>query len=188
MRKTLNAREDLLPSLAEVFREHGFEGASLARIGRATGLGKGSLYHFFPGGKTEMAATVLAQIDAWFETQVFIPLRSAPDPERAVGAMVELLERYFRSGRRVCLIGLFALGEVRDTFTRSVSDYFRRWIEALAAVLTRGGLAPTAAGELAEEFVTTIQGAIVLTRALDDPKVFERACARVRDRVRLMRH
>jgi AcrR family transcriptional regulator len=49
-------RSDTLPTLAEVFREHGYEDASLSLLSQATGLGKGSLYHFFPGGKEEMAS------------------------------------------------------------------------------------------------------------------------------------
>ncbi|WP_164094666.1 TetR family transcriptional regulator, partial [Serratia marcescens] len=52
-------RAALIPILGEVFREHGYEGASLAVIGARTGLGKGSLYHAFPGGKEEMASAVL---------------------------------------------------------------------------------------------------------------------------------
>ena len=60
MARIVMERADVLPMLGEVFREHGFEGASLAAITARTGLGKGSLYHFFPGGKEEMAAAVLA--------------------------------------------------------------------------------------------------------------------------------
>ncbi|WP_163777781.1 TetR/AcrR family transcriptional regulator, partial [Proteus mirabilis] len=66
-------RADVLPVLAEVFRAHGYEGASLALISAATGLGKGSLYHFFPGGKEQMAAEVLADIDRWFNETVYDP-------------------------------------------------------------------------------------------------------------------
>ena len=51
MARTVAERSDVLPLLAEVFREHGYEGASLSLISKATGLGKGSLYHFFPGVK-----------------------------------------------------------------------------------------------------------------------------------------
>ena len=187
MRRPVTERQEVLPALAEVFREHGFEGASLARIGQATGLGKGSLYHFFPGGKTEMAAAVLAEIDAWFEAHVFAPLRGVQDPDRAVGAMLESIGRYFHSGRRVCLVGLFALGDAHGIFARPVRTYFRRWVDALATALVRGGLAPASAADLAEDAVTTIQGAIVLTRALEDPRVFERAGSRVRERLRLKR-
>ena len=67
MRRIAPDAENLLAVIAEVFRKHGYEGASLARIGQATGLGKGSLYNFFPCGKEEMAAGVLAHIVAWFE-------------------------------------------------------------------------------------------------------------------------
>ena len=73
MAKTVSARADLLPLIAEVFRSHGYEGATLALIGKATGLGKGSLYHFFPGGKAQMAAEVLAEIDHWFEVNILRP-------------------------------------------------------------------------------------------------------------------
>src|SRR6516165_9436370 len=79
-----NARSELIAALAEVFREHGFHGASLDLISRRTGLGKGSLYHAFPGGKEQMAAEVLANIDAWFEQNVFTPLRDDVKPLRAI--------------------------------------------------------------------------------------------------------
>ena len=62
MARMIRERQDVIPLLAEVFREHGYEGASLALISEATGLGKGSLYNFFPDGKEEMAACVLCQL------------------------------------------------------------------------------------------------------------------------------
>ena len=62
--RSADQREDLLPQVAEVFRESGYDGTSISRITEKTGLGKGSLYHFFPGGKAEMAAAVLADAGA----------------------------------------------------------------------------------------------------------------------------
>lgn len=186
MARVVAERADTLPALAEVFREHGYEGASLSLISKATGLGKGSLYNFFPGGKEEMAAAVLADIDGWFESHVFAPLREAQDPERAVAAMFDAVTAYFRSGRRVCLVGALTLGETRNRFAEPVNGYFVRWIEALAAALVRGGRSPEAAVALAEETVADVQGAIVLARALDRPKVFERLIAQLRERLRLV--
>jgi AcrR family transcriptional regulator len=173
-------RGDTLPLIAEVFRQHGYEGASLSLIGQATGLGKGSLYHFFPGGKEEMAAAVLAEIDAWFEVNVFGPLRRDEQPARAIALMFDGVERYFRSGRRVCLVGVIALGDARDRFADTVRGYFAHWIAALAGALVRAGHDRTEATALAEETVAALQGAIVLARALDRPKVFGRAVARLR--------
>ena len=175
MAKTVAERSDVVPRLAEVFREYGFEGASLAVIGERTGLGKGSLYHFFPGGKEEMAAAVLQEIDRWFEAEVYRPLREATDPRAAIDGMIGAVDDYFRSGRRICLVGAFALDNVRDRFATAVKGYFAEWRSALASALKRAGCAPDQAHSLAEETIIAIQGALVLSRALDDPTVFSRA-------------
>jgi len=169
--------------LAEVFREHGFEGASLAVISARTGLGKGSLYHFFPGGKAEMAACVLDGIEAWFETRMFRPLREDPDPAAALRAMLAATDSYFRSGQRICLVGAFALGAVRDTFAQRIDAYFAAWRDAVAAALGRAGVAEAKAVDLAEEAVTAIQGALVTASALQDPGLFGRTLDRIAARI-----
>jgi TetR/AcrR family transcriptional repressor of lmrAB and yxaGH operons len=183
MARTIAERSDVLPLLAEVFRHYGFEGASLARISAGTGLGKGSIYHFFPGGKDDMAAAVLAEIDAWFRLKVFAPLREGADARAGVDAMFDAVEAYFQSGQKVCLVGVFALGCERDRFAAQVRDYFAEWIGALAAALRRGGRGADGAQALAEEVVGAIQGALVLARALDRPAAFTEALRRLRLRL-----
>jgi len=180
----MTQRAAAIPALAEAFREHGYEGASLAELCAATGLGKGSLYNFFPGGKQEMAAAVLDDVDAWFTGSVFEPLRSAEagDPG-AIGAMFDAVTAYFRSGRRGCLQGAFALGRERDLFAATIAGYFDRWIAALAAALHAAGSDEQAARLAAVETVAVIQGAIVLSRALDDPEIFPRLIERCRARL-----
>lgn len=173
----LLTRDEAIARIAEVFRAQGFSGASLAAITAATGLGKGSLYHHFPGGKDEMAAAVLAQIDRWFEAAVFAPLHEHGD----IDAMFEAVDRYFAGGGRICLVGAFALDDTRDRFAAAVQDYFARWIAALQAALARRGVA--AAGSQAEATVAGIQGALVLARALDDPAVFCRQLSDLRARL-----
>jgi TetR/AcrR family transcriptional regulator, lmrAB and yxaGH operons repressor len=178
-----SGRNDILPLLAEVFRAHGYEGATLALISEATGLGKGSLYHFFPGGKQQMAAEVLVEIDRWFEMNVFAPLRESKEPKRAIVAMIDNVDAYFRSGRRICLVGVIALGSSRDMFVEQVKGYFVDWKEALAGTLRRAGLSASAAKLRAEEALVAIQGALILARAEDDAGVFRRAMADLRTRL-----
>lgn len=184
MARLMTERAAAIPALAEAFREHGYEGASLARLCAAAGLGKGSLYNFFPGGKEEMAAAVLADVDAWFTASVFEPLRAAQagDPA-AIDAMFDAVTGYFRSGRRVCLQGAFALGRERDQFAATIAGYFDRWIAALAAALRAAGTSEQAAHAAAVETVAAIQGAIVLSRALDDPEIFRHVVERSRARL-----
>ncbi len=176
-------RSEVLAALGEVFREHGFEGASLALISERTGLGKGSLYNFFPGGKEEMAAAVLAEIDLWFETHIFKPLREEKDPQVAICHMLQAVDTYFRSGRRLCLVGVLALGDSRDRFAQQVRSYFSTWTQALAAALARAGQDGETAHALAEEAVAVIQGALILARAMPKSGTFARTLTRLKNRL-----
>src|ERR1700692_4959008 len=183
MARSIAERADVLPRLAEVFRGHGYDGATLALISGATGRGKGSLYNFFPGGKEQMAIEVLDSIDRWFVDNIYAPLRTSTDPAKGIVDMFVAVDDYFRSGQRVCLVGAVALGASRDLFDEKVKTYFAAWIDAVAAALPRLGDDRTTARQKAEQAVLEIQGALVLTRALDDIKVFARALADSRKRL-----
>lgn len=183
MARTVAERSDIIPILAETFRVHGYEGASLSVISKATGLGKGSLYHFFPGGKEEMARAVLDEIEGWFKTHVFEPLRTDTEPADAVRAMLASVDRYFAGGGRVCVVGVFALGDIRDTFATEVHRYFEEWVVALASTLVRLGHSEAEARLRAEDAVGGIQGALILARALCDTSAFKRTIARLEKRL-----
>lgn len=175
MAKSVTERADVLPLLAEVFRAHGYEGATLSLISEATGLGKGSLYNFFPNGKEQMATEVLASVDRWFIDNIYTPLRTSSDPAGGIADMFAAADDYFRSGQRVCLVGVVALSASRDLFGAKVKIYFEGWVDALAAALRRLGDDRGVARRKAEQAVLEIQGALVLARAFDDAKVFSRA-------------
>ncbi|TCL03904.1 MULTISPECIES: TetR/AcrR family transcriptional regulator [Sodalis] len=177
-----NAKTELVARIAEIFRECGFEGASLSRITEGTGLGKGSLYHFFPAGKEEMAAEVLLHIHRWFAGHIFLPL----EQENAFGALDDMwreVDDYFQSGKRVCLVGAFALDGTRDRFATAISGYFRRWIAALGGALRRAGVDDATCAVLSQEVVAGIQGALILARALDDAEFFSKSLLRLQRRV-----
>jgi len=183
----LHTPERVIKGLAEVFREHGFQGASLAHISKATGLGKGSLYHAFPGGKDDMAAAVLADIDAWFESNVFAPLDDPNIPlAKALDNMLDACGEYFQGGGRVCLVGVFALSDTRDTFADAVNGYFRRWADALSAALGRAGHSRTQAQSVAEDVLAGIQGGLVIARAFGDKRYFAREIKRLRVRLKAL--
>lgn len=180
--RTIYEKADTVPLIAEVFRELGYEGASFSRITARTGLSKGSLYHFFPKGKEEMAAAVLAHVQGWFETHIFTPLEQEP-PGPALETMWRQVSAYFQDGGRVCLVGVFALDETRDRFAATINGYFTRWVETLAGALVRAGVESGLALELAEVSVCGIQGALVLARARDDKALFTRMLAQLRQQM-----
>ena len=180
--KTIYERSDVVPLLTEIFRDFGYEGTTLSRITERTGIGKGSLYHFFPGGKEEMASAVLLEVDAWFECCVYEPLRR-DHPEQSIAAMWRYVEDYFLSGRRICLVGSFALDDTRERFASAIAGYFERWIEALQIALVKAGWDKAQAHAASEEAVISIQGAIVLSRSLGDDDLFIRCLRRQKKRL-----
>ena len=169
-------QDDLLNKLTDVFRLHGYEGASLSRIAEATGLGRASLYHRFPGGKREMAEAVLARADAWFESHILAPLSGPAEPAQRVREMAKRLNGFYSGGRHSCLLDSLSLGAAGHHGVRAhVQQSFAGWRGALAAVARSSGLSRADAGRRAEDALVRIQGALVLARATGETKPFARA-------------
>src|SRR5687768_4803588 len=97
-------REEVLNRLTRVFRESGYA-ASLSQLSEATGLQRASLYHYFPGGKAEMAAAVIERSNRILEEQIIRPLLACGDPLTRLRAMARSLDRYFAGGTESCLLG-----------------------------------------------------------------------------------
>jgi len=183
MPRTLLERSDAVRALAGVFRRRGFENSSLSIIQQEAGIGRGSLYHFFPDGKTDMARAVLDQVGGWFEDEVFTPLRSATDAAEAVSAMTNVVSDYFVSRENVCLFAAMTLGEERATFADEVKAYFVDWVDALTGLLQRGGLTSERAHDDALDAVAVIQGGLIITRAYGNETTFTGVMERVERRL-----
>ena len=63
MPPALLSRQEVVERLVTVVRRLGYDGASLAELSKATGLGKSSLYHYFPAGKDDMVRAVLEHLE-----------------------------------------------------------------------------------------------------------------------------
>jgi len=168
----LLTRDQLLSRLCDTFRHYGYEGTSMTRIANATGLGKASLYHYFPEGKQQMAAAVLNWAVQWFEDHVFAPLKSTHPPRQRIVSMLDSLSDYYALGQCACLPALFGMAAERDLFADTLRDFYQRWLDALAQALTDSGLARDIAQRRAQEALERIQGALVLARGMQDTRLF----------------
>jgi AcrR family transcriptional regulator len=171
--------DEVIAQLAKVFRQYGYEGATLSRLSKATGLGKASLYHHFPNGKEEMAAVVLDRMKQWFEECVLAPLRDAGEPSDRIRAMSDSVDEIYNRGRHSCLLAVLTLGESKDLFHIQIAYALNIWIDTLAQVLIEAGFAPELARHKAEDAIAQIQGALVLARGLNDTAPFERVIKRL---------
>ena len=184
MARVILEREDVVARLVDVFREYGYGGTTVARITARTGIGKGSLYHFFPEGKNAMAAAAIEHVRAWFEDNVYDGLRSGEDATRRLDDMLDTVEAYFLRGGRVCLVGAFALGDARDLFANAIAGYFADWRAALAQVFRECEAEDERCLAYAELVLARIQGALVLSRALDSEAAFTGEIERLRTEVK----
>lgn len=169
--------------LVNVFRQYGYEGATLSRISQATGLGKASLYHHFPKGKQEMAEAVLEYVSQWFQAAILEPLRHPDEPRKRIQAMNESLKQFYNYGQDACFLAIFSLGDSNNLFHNQVSQALHAWIDGLAQVLEEAGVPKTQARQRAEDAVIQIQGALVLTRGLDSTAPFERVLEQLPDQL-----
>ena len=80
-RKATIEEGELMLRLSSVFRDVGYEGATLTILSKATGLKKASLYHRFPDGKEQMAREVLETAGAWLDENILAPLKGEGEPE-----------------------------------------------------------------------------------------------------------
>lgn len=170
-----------IAAIAELFREHGYHGTSYAQIIKASGLGKGSLYNYFPGGKEDIAKAVLKQIDSWFEENIFVPLNTNNDPETVLKNMFATVNAYFVGGQRICLLGSFALYDAKEPFSAEIKSYFQRWIEALSTYLQKQGLSEQESQNLAYLAMVAIQGGLVMAQATDNTDVFVQAISEAKN-------
>lgn len=173
MPAALHSRDEVVDRLLATFRNAGYDGASLADIASATGLGRSSLYHYFPRGKEEMASAVFDKVDAWMEERVIGPLHGEGTPAERLNRMIAALDAFYAGGRERCILGAFVVGQSGRIFGKRLATAFERWIAALAAVARDSGAKPDEARRRAEAAIMVIQGAVVLAGALDDPRPFK---------------
>src|SRR6516165_158624 len=106
----LISRDEVVNRLLVVFQRLGYDGASLAELSRGTGLGKSSLYHYFPNGKEEMAFAVLRRVHAWIEEKVVAPLQAQGPPKERLERMFQALDSLYAGGKNPCVLGNLVVG------------------------------------------------------------------------------
>jgi AcrR family transcriptional regulator len=184
MRPAQPPSDQLLDSLFGVFREHGFEGASLSDLSRATGLGRSSLYHYFPEGKEQMAQAVLERAQSVIDSQVRDIAFSADPLKTRVRKIVATLDQIYTGGRSACLLGRLATSSIGAPAKAHLQLAFDHWIVAVAKLADDSGIPSDRVRAFAEDWVARIQGALLLQAASGDLGPYNRAMDALQDLAR----
>ncbi len=170
------ARDEIVRKLFDLFRRRGFEGAALSDISDATGLGRSSLYHHFPGGKDEMVAAVADFARGRIGDNILDPLKAdGPLPAR-IDAMLATTRDMYDCGEAPCLVAsLMVSPGLAPESADKVQAILRDWIAAMADALKAEGVPAKEAKRRATAAIVAIQGGLLVARASGDTGVFRDA-------------
>ncbi len=170
-------RERILEATSASFMQQGYLGSGLKHISQISQAPIGSLYHFFPGGKTELAAETLKASGGAYQELVEAVFDAAPDivsgTRDCFQAAAETLRRSDYAD--ACPIATVALevASSDETLREVTAEIFESWTESATSRFTAGGVEPARARELATVFLATLEGGFLLSRAAKDATTME---------------
>jgi TetR/AcrR family transcriptional regulator, lmrAB and yxaGH operons repressor len=167
-------KKQISSSLVSVFRNHGFEGASLSLFTESSGLIKGSLYHRFPGGKEQMALVALTEVERIFATYVLAPIDSEGEPLQRLKLVAERLSEFYEGGSQACLLETLSSAGTPPTVRARVKNTLGFWIKKFTQLSKEAGVPAREARIRAEGAVAAIEGALIVSRALGKNREFKR--------------
>lgn len=170
--KSSATRRRLISSTVQSLRANGYAGTGLSDVIRESGVPRGSLYHHFPGGKAELAASAIHHGGA----DMVARLRRLHERTGSVARSIEAFCDHYRESLEAtgfvagCPIATVALeGPSLDPTVRAqTGSEFGGLIGLLADALVDDGVAPTRATHLASVIVATIEGGMLLSKATGD--------------------
>ncbi len=175
--KGISSRERMLEASIDLMRQRGLSGAGINEIVKASGAPKGSVYHFFPGGKTQVVDEALAVYAGRVRAFIEQALAGATTPERRVRALFDAFARRLEAAgfQRSCAAGAVCLdlGEDDEGVRVGVEAAFAQWVDAIAAGL--GFADRRRARSFAGLLLTAIEGAYIRGRAERSAQAFTEA-------------
>jgi TetR/AcrR family transcriptional repressor of lmrAB and yxaGH operons len=169
--------EELADRTLEVFRNFGYEGASLSRLAEAAGLEKASLYYRYPGGKKDMVLAVAERVGAWFSENVLQPLRQQGAPAERVKLVARRLRSFYGDGSRPCVLDTLSLSGGPEELKAALNEALRGWLDAFTAIARESGMSRAQAERRAQQALMNIEGSLVLARVMGNPALFLRTLA-----------
>jgi TetR/AcrR family transcriptional repressor of lmrAB and yxaGH operons len=176
-RKSRDGRDRLLAGASRLLAERGYAAMELRDVAERGKAPRGSIYHHFPRGKSQLAAEA-ATLDGVRTREV---LEKSLD-ENGIKGTLRLFADFFRRQSEKhpeligCPVAAAALAHPEDPELAAVAtEAFKSWEAPIAAALEADGVAAEDAAAFAALTVSTIEGALLRTRAAGDHQPLDAA-------------
>ena len=168
-------RERMVVSAALLIRERGAHPTAIADVLEHSGAPRGSAYHYFPGGRTQLLCEAVDFAGEYVAAKIAEPADSLEVLDALIDNYREQLMRTdYRAGCPVVAVTVEAGDPDGPDNTAPVIERaaaaFTRWTDLLTERFRADGMTAARAGELATLVTASIEGAIVLARASHDLK------------------
>lgn len=175
--------QEVFIALTKVFRDRGFEGASLKEIAEATGLKKASLYHRFPEGKKQMAEAVFNYIDEWVEKNIFHSLIDVNlSPVERLNKGLENIKSLYDGGDESCIFRTLSMKVGMELFNHRISNGMKQWIFHFKELGLAFGQSQSESNTNAVQNLIDIQGSLIVSEGLQDLSVFLHALEKIKNK------
>ncbi|MEE4544665.1 helix-turn-helix domain-containing protein [Streptomyces sp. V4-01] len=161
-------------SAAQLIRRDGVAATGMREVAAHAQAPRGSLQHYFPGGKEQLVNEAVAWAGRYAGKRVarFMAAMDAPTPGGLFAAMVrqwsdEYLALGYGAGCPVAAATVDCAQSVAST-REAAAAAFTTWSGPVAAALTAMGVPAAQAPALATLMISTLEGAILIARAEQD--------------------
>jgi AcrR family transcriptional regulator len=179
MSKPRSARERMVFSAAQLIRRHGVAATGMRDVAAHAEAPRGSLQHYFPGGKDQLMAEAARWGGRYAAKRVDRFVAALPEP--TPGALFAAMATQWREDLRANGFdaGCPVVASVTDcaadnpTLRRAASDAFAGWTDAVATALREMHVPYRRAEALATLMISALEGAILMARAERDPRALD---------------
>lgn len=171
----VSPRERMVVSAALLIRERGAHPTAIADVLEHSGAPRGSAYHYFPGGRTQLLCDAIDYANERVAARIAKGRSGVEILDQLVTDFRKvLLDSDFRAGCPVVAVSVESGDPAKQEQAAPVLERagaaFGRWTDLIAAQLAADGIPPERADELAMLITTALEGAIVVARASRDVK------------------
>lgn len=169
----VSPRERMVISAALLIRERGAHPTAIADVLEHSGAPRGSAYHYFPGGRTQLLCEAIDYAGEYIAAKIAKAESGVDALDRLFADYrKQLLKSDFRAGCPVVAVSVEAGDPAKPDAATAVIERaaaaFSRWTDLITARLIADGVPKKRAAELAMLTTTSVEGAIVVARASRD--------------------
>ncbi len=176
-------KEEILLEAIKLFKTKGYFNTSMADIGNACGLIKGSIYHHFKN-KEEIGLEALKYIDEFFVKNIFIIKDETSTTKQKLEKLVKKTDEYFLNSVGGCLLGNLAseVSRQNNEFKVIINLYFEKWQECVFQILNEK-LEEDRANFFSYEYICALQGALIMMNLTDDSSSYLEIGKKLKEKV-----